>query len=154
MKVFNKLMMGAAALTLLSGCALFQSKVSYDKFHEKAVEAHEKGHSYKKATANGSVETMGMTVKIDNVKLTYSDGYWTSSDNSVGASVAVGLVNTEAYMVTEDDDSTYYVGGGFKVTMSNEDGKGTAKFNAAGLITSYDVKADNSTMKLTVKYSK
>ena len=154
MKVFNKLMIGAAALTLLSGCALLQSKVSYDKFHEKAVEAHEKGHSYKKATANGTVETMGMTIKIDNVKFTYSDGYWTSSDNSVGASIAVGIVNTEAYMVTEDEDSTYYVGGGFKVTISNEDGKGTAKFNSAGLMTSYDVKLDDNTMKLTVKYSK
>ena len=154
MKVLNKLMIGAAALTLLTGCSLLQQKVSYEKFHEKAVAAHDKGHSYVKAVLNGTMEASGMSIKFEKLEYTYASGVWQAKDSSVAAYAGAMIVGTEAISVTDEEGQTYYVGNGFKVTMKDDDGTGTAVFNAAGLMTSMKTTADNGKMNVTVKYSK
>ena len=156
MKVFNKLMLGAAALALLPGCSLFQSKVSYDKFHEKAVAAHDKGHSYTKAVVSGDMSGSGLSIKMDKIEFVLASGVWQPKGDSSGFDVmaASAYVGMEARSVPEDDESTYYVGNGFKVTMKDDDGKGTAQFNAAGLLTSYKAESDSSKANITIKYSK
>ena len=155
MKVFNKLMLGAAALALLPGCSLFQSKVSYDKFHEKAQAAHEKGHSYKKAVVNGTMESGDMTIEIKKAQFTLKDGVWTPGDD-VGlmpALVGAMILAEEAYLVPEDEQTTYYVGGGFKTVTKDDDSTGTMVWNSNGLVTSAKGSGE-SKVNLTVKYSK
>ena len=155
MKVFNKLMLGAAALALLPGCSLFQSKVSYDKFHDKAQEAHEKGHSYKKAVVNGTMESGDTTIDIKKAEFTLKSGVWTPADDVslMAALVGAMLLAEEAYLVPEDEQTTYYVGGGFKTVTKDDDSTGTMVWNAAGLVTSAKGSGE-SKVNITVKYSK
>ncbi len=152
MKALAKVLMGAAALVLLTGCG--PQKVSYDKFHEKAVAAHDKGHSYTKAKISGSSESSGSTTKYDKVEFVLASGVWQPKEVSLTNIVLSAFVGMEAQSVPEDEDSTYYAGNGFKVTMKNDDGKGSASFNAAGLLTSYKVESEDSKYNFTVSYSK
>lgn len=80
LKVLNKLMIGAAALVSLTGCARGKGKlkeVDADTFIEKAKEAW-KDVPYTEATVNGSYEITynSVTSKIEfkDVKIPIKDG--------------------------------------------------------------------------------
>lgn len=152
MKALNKVMIGAAALFLLTGCG--PQKVTYEKFHEKAVAAHDKGHSYTKAVVNGTSESSGTTTKYSKVEFVLASGTWQPKEASLTNVVLSVFVGMEAQSVTEEEESTYYAGNGFKVTSKSDDGNGSASFNAAGLLTSIKSTSGDSKFNLTVKYSK
>lgn len=161
---------GVAALALTS-CA---KKVSYEEFH-KAATAVEK-NPYKTAKMTGIIkssdDSSSSTQNID-AELKYqsiasvgslSASVWTS-DNATAALI----INTlTAGIITEDENSTYYAGGSFKVVTKVEEkdseGKTTATatstttFNEYGLLTSIKGKGTGDTSKetfdLKVVYSK
>lgn len=145
----NKLLLGCAAVVLLTGCSSLK-KVDYDKFHEQAVAAHDKGHSYKTASVSGTIKDGSTTTKIDKMTFTYTTTLglkaWVPDD---GSSAIIALVlNADASTVGNSDSRTYYAGGGFKV--EDKETKDTAVYNAAGLVTSMS----GDGYKYTVKYSK
>ncbi len=145
MKKFLLPMVSVAAL-LLSGCA---TKVSYEKFHEKAEAASKlevkvtKG-SIKYAYKSGSKESNANYTMVWNA----GNKYWTVQDASLLDLDIATIVNTFAVNVGEDEEDTYYAGGGqFKVV--EEDGD-TWKFQKNGFLTSYKTE----TTTITVKYSR
>lgn len=135
MKNLSRFFVGAASLVLLTACG--PSKVSYAKFHEKAVAAVEKAPEYKKMTCKGSVVASSITLNLD-VAYEKKDGEW---ELVKGDSISVAAVATIIFMtadkVTENSDATYYAGNGFKVVSQDDDGnKGTITWNAYGYIAS------------------
>ena len=143
MKALAKVMMGAAALVLLTGCG--PSKTSYENFHKKAQEAHEKGNSYTSATLSGTMEDSGSKTEIKSKKFTKTSLGWQAVDGILD-NLYLAYVGAEAAYVDEYEDATYYAGNGFKYTLNDA----TRSYNAAGLLTSY--KAGGTS--ITVKYSK
>ena len=143
----NKLLLGCAAVVLLTGCSSMK-KVSYEKFHEQAVTAHEKGNEYKTASVSGTIKSESSTTKIDKMTFTHTSLGWVADEISASSIVVGAVISVEAYALSESDDATYYAGGGFKV--ENKETKDVAVYNAAGLITSMS----GDGYKYTVKYSK
>ena len=143
MKALAKVMMGVAALVLLTGCG--PSKTTYDNFHKKAQEAHEKGNSYTSATLSGTSEDDGSKTTIKSKKFTKTSLGWQAVDGVLDNLYLI-YVGAEAASVGENEDATYYAGNGFKYTLDGT----TVSYNAAGLLTSYK----SGGTSLTVKYSK
>ena len=153
MKVLNKVVIGAAALVLLTACG--PSKTTYAKFHEQAAKAAEKAKeaTFSKVVLSGSAkDDEGKTQKFDNITIKFEKGTFTATNITHLDEVAAALLlnGVQAVGVPEEKDTTYYAGNGFKVEYKAEDGKKTATWNAQGLLTS-TVDGD---AKLTVKYSK
>lgn len=165
MKVLNKVVIGMASLALLAACG--PSKVSYEKFHEKAVAAAKLESGYTSAVLNGkmkstddgkSVEFEFKDFKIENMtngriditKLSLSD----LAKLSEQMIFAIGLVSFEAVEIENDKDVTYYAGDTFKVTGKTKEGEGTYEFDKFGLVTSMKVKGEVTNGNLTVKWAK
>lgn len=155
MKVLNKFIMGAA-LVALTACSSAKS-VDYKTFHEKALEAAEKRVTecdYTKVVVKGTMKSDGEESKLDTT-LAVEKGV--PKMESMEQMVAALLASMTAETITDDDESKYYVGGGFRVVADNEDVKGEAKFDKYGLPTLYKVeyKADSSnSTNITLKWSK
>ena len=153
MKVLNKFVMGAAALVLLTGCSSMKS-VDYKTFHEKAVEAAEKRAAecdYTKVVVKGTIKAGDQETKLDRtLKVEKGVVKMETMEDMIPGTLASITADT----VSEEEESKYYVGGGFKVTMKNEEGKGEATFDKYGLVTKYDVAIDDQTAKITFKWSK
>lgn len=152
MKVLNKVVIGAAALVLLTACG--PSKTTYAKFHEQAVEAAKKEISYKTVKFAGKF-------KMDNTEITlsatyeYKDGEWKMTDGGIiEAAATASFLAMTAETVTEDANTTYYAGNGFKTVTKSDDGTGTITWNANGLLTSLKGKAEGGNADFTLKYSK
>lgn len=141
MKNLNKFFVGAAALVLLTACG--PSKVSYDKFHEKAAAAAEKDPNYTKASAKGTFysNTLGveLTIKINNTFIKGDDGWALKEgeESNAGTLAAIGLLTMRASTVGEDDKTTYYAGNGFKIVTKGDKGDTTITYNSNGYVTSY-----------------
>lgn len=165
MKVLNKVVIGMASLALLAACG--PSKVSYEKFHEKAVEAAKLESGYTSAVLNGKMKSTddGKSVeyefkdfkvenmtngRIDLTKLSLSD----LAKLSEQMIFAIGLVSYEAVEVENDKDVTYYAGDTFKVSGKTKEAEGSYEFNKFGLITSMKVKGEITNGDLTVTWSK
>ena len=145
----------------LAGCA---SKVSYDKFHEKAAAVKE--NSYKKATAkvnlnyesNGTKTEIKGTVKFEYKTLaslgSLSASAWSTDDTSDAAYIAQMFVGNEAKNVSESDDAKYYAGGllGPKFKVVYEDT--TYEYNQFGLLTKMNGKSESGKGTITISYSK
>lgn len=155
MKNLNKVVMGLAALVLLTGCSS-QKKVSYEEFHKQAVEAYAKvkDAGYTKVTVNGTVKVQGAEMKLDKVELTVKDGVITTVPTTTEQMMAASVFSMNAATIPEDKETTYYVGGGFKVSTKTDEQTGEAKFDKYGLMTSYKVTYGEEKMDLTAKWSK
>ena len=167
MKILNKVVIGMASLVLLTACG--PSKVSYDKFHEKAVEALKAENGYTKAVLNGSVsgedggvkyevefkdyEVTGLTNgHIDLTKLSIADAAALLTDTK--KAMGYGLVNYDAASVKNDEGTTYYAGDTFKCEFKDGDEKGTVSFNKYGLLQSLKGKYESGKADISVKWSK
>ena len=149
MKVLNKLVVGAAALVLLTACG--PSKVSYAKFHEQAVAAVKKEVSYKKVTVKGTASASSVTMNLD-LEYTLKDGNWEmTKGDAVSATVGIVLIAFTADGIEEDEKTTYYAGGGFKVTREDDGEKATMTWNANARLTSAkgNVSGTKTDVKLT-----
>ena len=141
MKNLNKLFVGAAALVLLTACG--PSKVSYEKFHEKAEAAAEKDPGYTKATAKGTFYSNNLgievTIKLDNTFVKGNEGWVLKEDeeSNAGTLAAIGLLSMRASTVGENDKTTYYAGNGFKTVTTSDKGDTTIVYNSNGYVTSY-----------------
>lgn len=154
MKVLNKLVVGAAALVLLTACG--PTKVSYDKFHEKAVEAAKIENGYTKAVVNGKAKFKeeGKTVEytFDKIEFTgYTNGRLSTEaiakailtiKSEVEASAFAMTVAT-AEAMTNVDKATYYING-FQVKAEKDGEKTTISYDKNGLPTSIKFSGDSS----------
>lgn len=160
MKVLNKIVMGAAALVLLTACG--PSKCSFEKFQQEAKAAEAKDPKYTKMTAKGKViaDVLGATTTID-VNHSYElqeSGEWKKTEGKDGLADAVVLVmcQVRAWDMAEEEqeDVTYYVGGGFKVVVKDDKGNdATVTFNKDGYVTSTKGKDAASSSDLDLKFT-
>ena len=156
MKLRTVLPMLAVATFALAACA---PKVDYAKFHELAVEAAKEAakQTFEKVTFDGWYKDGDKKEEIGKVEIKFKEGVFVSktsilSDAELAAkelAVAAMLNVMVAEAIPEDEKTTYYAGGSFKVVTEDEDGKYTAEFNKYGLLTS--MSGDDG--KYTVKYS-
>lgn len=158
MKVLNKIVMGCAALVLLTGCA---TKCTFEKFKEEANKAAEKDPGYKKSVVKGSakVSTFGAEVSLTlNHEFVKTENGWQLQKGDEGAAslAAAALMAYRAvdFTVKEDEDYTYYAGNGFKIVEKTDDGEATMKFDKFGYITTMKGKAAEYNADVTVKWSK
>ena len=152
MKNVSRFFVGAAALVLLTACG--PSKVTYEKFHEKAVaalkEAKEKTYD---VTLKGTYkdESSGETSKMDNVVLKWNKGAFEATSalhvDEVAAAVILNLLT--ANLVGEDENITYYAGNGFKTVKTTDDGSVTTTWNKYALPTA--VKGGGSSITASYK---
>ncbi len=160
MKVLNKVVIGMAALVLLTACG--PSKCSFEKFSEEARAAAEKDPDYKKAVVKGTIKTKTLGVeselKIDHTFEEKDNGWeMTKGEADLGAAAALVYVEIRAWQFAGDEaeeDATYYCGGGFKVVGKNEEGSATYVFDKYGYLTSAKGKAEGKDLNVTVKWSK
>ena len=158
MKTLNKIVMGCAALVLLTGCA---TKCSFEKFQTEAKAAAQKDPGYQKAVVKGSAEgsLLGATIsfKFDHTFVKTENG-WTLSKGEEGAAAlaAASLIAYRAvdFAQAEDKDCTYYCGFGFKIVEKTDDGESTMKFDNNGYVTSVKGEASGMNCDVTVKWSK
>ena len=165
MKVLNKLVVGAAALVLLTACG--PSKISYDKFHEKAVEAAKIENGYTKAVVDGKakIKQEGKTTEYTFDKVTV-DGFTNGrmSAAEIGAKIAALAVAgkevdamaltfcaSTAELVANSDKATYY--SDLSVATEDDGNKFTLKYDKNGLPTSYKFSGDASG-SLKISWSK
>lgn len=131
MKVLNKVMMGAAALVLLTGCSNLK-EVSYDEFHEKAVAVEEA--PFTKVSMKGRITYGGVDISLDGVKLEKTEKGWEFKEGqSVSKIAALWVVNDVASVQGEGSEGCkYYFGSaGFKYTKD----KSYKTWNKYGLLT-------------------
>lgn len=141
MKSLNKVVIGMAALVLLTGCG--GTKVSKDKFQEKvdALEAHEYSEATVKYDVNltGTLEEKGK----GEVKFTKKDGVWTTDDTK-HASLSFYLTSIKGQKMQDDSEKdgikityTYYVNP-MKIVSTqkgeNKDGDNYVKYNNSSTI--------------------
>ena len=158
MKTLNKIVMGCAALVLLTGCA---TKCTFEKFQTEAKAAAQKESGYAKAVVKGTADatTFGVSIsfKFDHTFVKTENG-WTLSKGEEGAAAvaAAALIAYRAvdFAQAEDKDCTYYCGAGFKIVEKNDDGESTWKFDRFGYVTSVKGKAEGMNADVTVKWSK
>lgn len=135
-------------------------RVDYSIFHDSAVTAHEKGHSYTKAVVNGTSESRGTTTKYSKVEFVLTSGVWQLKEISFTNLILSVYVGREACSVTEEDDISYYSGNGFKISVKNDTNNGYALFNKKGLLIEYKVNTydessgDSSRMDISITYSR
>lgn len=168
MKVLNKVVIGMASLCLLTACG--PSKISYDKFHEKAVEAAKVENGYTKVTVNGKAkfveESNGKktTVEYEFDKVAV-DGFTNGRMDALtlGAKMAayfaagqekeiaaLGLAAATAETIGNSDKLTYY---DFQVDEKDEDYTSSVKFDKNGLPVSYKFGGSGSG-SLTLSWAK
>ena len=138
MKNLSRFFVGAAALVLLTACG--QSKVSYEKFHEQAVAAlQEASKKNFDVTLKGKYKDDDGEHNMDNVLLKWSEGAFVATNITHLDEVAAALVlnGITADAVKNDENTTYYAGGGFKAVKETDDGKSTLVWNKYGLPTSW-----------------
>ena len=160
MKVLNKVVIGMAALVLLTACG--PSKCSFEKFSEEARAAAEKDPGYNKVVVKGTVKAaaagISAEVKLNHTFAKDEDGDWEMTDGeAITATAALNYASYRAVMFCGDEaeeDATYYCGGGFKIVGKNEDGSATLKFDSYGYLTSMKGKSNGSDVDVTVKWSK
>ena len=172
MKVLNKVMMGAAALVLLTGCSSMKS-VDSKTFLEKATEAW-KDVPYTEATINGSFEMGEQKVTIKDVKLPVKDGTLDMTkaatmeipeERQMEYTIAATFVQVNAVVIgtqyasyeasEENIEVKFYVGNGFKVTAKDDKNSATMQFDKYGMLTKVTEKGDEAgNVSITVKYSK
>ena len=138
MKSLNKFFVGAAALVLLTACG--PAKVSYDKFHEKAVAALKDAKEKKfDVTLKGTYKDDDGEHKMDNVVLKWNEGAFVPTDilhlDEVAAATLMNGLTAD--VASEDENTTYYAGNGFKATKETDDGKYEMVWNKYGLPTSW-----------------
>ena len=161
----TKLLVFALAATLLTGCAKTGKKsggglkkVTYEVFHEKALEAQQLESGYAYCTVNGNIKEAEINEQYNDFVLRELDNgrptTQTMTDTSVKTIVAIALVSSEASDVPDDEHVTWYVGNGFKASYKDEERTAMMQWNKYGLVTSCKVNADGSSMNLTFKYSK
>jgi hypothetical protein len=150
MKNLSRFFVGAAALVLLTACG--QSKVSYEKFHEKAVAAlKEAGEKEFDVVVKGKYKNDSGEHQMDNVTLYWKSGaFLPTSALHVDEDIVAGLLNLmTADLVSEDENTTYYVGGGFKAVTKTDDASYTKTWNKYGLPTS--IKNENNNYTVSYK---
>ena len=138
MKNLSRFFVGAAALVLLTACG--QSKVSYEKFHEQAVAAvKEASKKQFDVTLKGKYKDDDGEHNMDNVVLKWNEGAFAATNITHLDEVAAALVlsGLTADLAANDENTTYYAGGGFKAVKETDDGKSTLVWNKYGLPTSW-----------------
>lgn len=161
MKVLNKVVIGMASLCLLTACG--PSKVSYDKFHEAAVEAAKNENGYTKVVVDGKAKmkysdgntTTTKEYTFDKFEFTgYTNGRLDAVtlaakmaalvlDTNEAKFIAFSLSVATAESLGSDSKATYYTGG-FQVTVKDDNYKSTVKFDKNGLPVSYSYSGDGS----------
>lgn len=143
MKVFNKIILGLAATTMLVGCSSYK-KVSFADFKAE-VEKIEK-HEYKSVVLNGYTKVGDVKTEIKDQKL-----------EGAALEMAAAGYKIDVYAVAEISGMTYYVGDGFKIEGEIEGVKGTVEFDKYGYMTKETSKGEQGGVKyeaeLTLKWS-
>lgn len=154
MKLRTVLPMLAVATFALAACA---SKVSFEEFKKKADEAAEKAKeaNYSKVVVDGYYEDDGEKTTFDKVTVKCEKGVFAATNalHIEETGVAIFLNITTAAGVAalgEDENTTYYAGGSFKVETVEDGKKNTATFNEYGFLTGMT----GDSAKLTVSYTK
>lgn len=161
-------MLGVCALSLAS-CT---SKVTFADFQTKANEALKKECDFTKGEVTGTVSSKSSDNKSESkikadIKVTkkvISPASVTGNNgNDAIYGVFLNLYTLATYTVAEDSNLTYYAGGSFKVTYTQEDEdknkvSASIEWNEYGLVTAIKgVGKDSnskSTYDLKVTYSK
>lgn len=152
MNILNKVVIGMASLVLLTACG--PSKVSYEKFHEKAVEAAKIENGFTKVEANGkakySYEDAGKKVTQEfTFDKTVVEGFTNgrmSEEAFVIKMTALALAGKEAELgalmlasgtaeeVIKDEKTVYYAD--LSASQEEDGEKRAVKFDENGLIKS------------------
>ena len=168
MKILNKVVIGMASLCLLTACGA--KKLTYEKFHEKAVEAAKVENGYTKVTVNGKAkfveESDGKktTVEYEFDKVAI-DGFTNGRMDAVTLTAkmvayglagqdkemaALGLAAGTAEVAPNSDKLTYY---DFQVDEKDGDYTSSTKFDKNGLPVSYKFGGSGSG-SLTLEWAK
>ncbi len=151
MKFLNKVFMGAATLVLLTACG--PSKVSYEKFHEKAVEAVENAPDYVKVVGSGTVVYSSITMNIDCTLELNGDTWEVTDGDEISAVAVLSYAAMTADLFAEDEDTTYYAGNGFKAIIKTDEVEGKAVWNKYGYLTSMKSDTSEGSADVTLKWS-
>ena len=150
MKLNKVLPIIAVSAFALAGCA---SKVDYNKFHEEALNVKEAPFKSATVKVDSTSSVVGIQTEVKGtIHFVFGDSWGVKEedqtlDNAAAITIASAAILLTAATVTEDENATYYVGGGFKV--SYKDGS-ERKFNEYGLQTSYKAEGTN----ISLSYSK
>lgn len=149
MKNLNKILLGGAALVLLTGCDLFKTSISADKYQEKVDKLEQ--HQYSEATVTVKEEIVGTGMYVDDSasidetgKLTWNSekGEWVPEDEAdvnlkyyvyslYGKKITDVIVTPESS--TLEIENTYYSNLEVKTVI-----KGSVKIEEYQLETTYD----------------
>lgn len=114
-------------------------RVDYSTFHDLAVNAHEKGHSYTRAKVNGYIEGSSANERMNNIEFELVDGTWKSTreETILQNMYAYLMLSIEAYSIADSEQNNYYCGNGFKISINEDGTSGYVLFNTEGLLTKY-----------------
>ena len=149
MKNLNKILLGGAALVLLTGCDLFKTSISADKYQEKVDKLEQ--HQYSEATVTVKEEIVGTGMYADDSatidetgKLTWNSetGEWVPEDEAdvnlkyyvyslYGKKITDVIVTPDSS--TLEIENTYYSNLEVKTVI-----KGSVKIEDIQLETTYD----------------
>ena len=149
MKNLNKILLGGAALVLLTGCDLFKTSISADKYQEKVDKLEQ--HQYSEATVTVKEEIVGTGMYADDSatidetgKLTWNSetGEWVPEDEAdvnlkyyvyslYGKKITDVIVTPDSS--TLEIENTYYSNLEVKTVI-----KGSVKIEEYQLETTYD----------------
>ncbi len=156
MKVLNKVVIGMASLVLLTACG--PSKVSYEKFHEKAVEAAKVENGFTKVEVNGkaTIKEEGKKTEYTFDKVTvegFTNGRMSATEFTAKLAIlaasgkelealALSLAANTAEVIGNDSSSVYY--DDLSASYEKDGEKRTIKFDKNGLPTSFKFSGDES----------
>lgn len=113
----KKVLLGLTAVTMLGGCSMNGLiKTSYEKFHEKAVEAaKEEMPEFSKIRYTGTYKLLGKEYKLDKVEISKDGISETATATDLTFIATITVLSGNPAVAAEDKDASYYTGNGFKM---------------------------------------
>lgn len=143
--------LGMVSAFALCGCH-GTKKVDFAKFQEEVKALEEVKVTEVKIT--GKLDDDKINVKFDTsksvVELALDSSYSTNEKLAYGLALSAKTPGLVA--LAEDEDSTYYVGMGFKVVANDKSGK--IEWDSKGLLASYQAKDEDHNYKLNFTWKK
>lgn len=151
----RKMLLLTVLVPLIMGCSSF-SKVDYNTFHTKALEAASKVSNYTTAVLNGRHVFGGNEYLFDQITYTFKDDEIVSvSDDTYAGILGRSFVLYRAKDVNYLEGAKYSVGkNGFRINYSNSGDTIASSFDKYGHIVSEQYYTDTSINDYTVKWSK
>lgn len=135
---------------ILTGCKNGTKKVSHSEFHEEAVAASKvETPEVKKVVINGKIKSEEGDYTAKNLKIEESTDMATLSLSDIAFVMLVGLLAEMPVEIPEQEDTQYFVGGGFRVKNSDAE----MAWDEYLSCTFVKGKVEKSSVNITAKYT-